>query len=105
MAAPGKFLRDAEIQRDRLGMADVQIAVRLRRKSGHDPAVFVGREVGLDDVANEVAPRLRRHRFCRHPRFLSGFKRTFCQIRTLPPSPLCPGPGLSSRPWSKALVM
>ena len=42
MALAGKFLRDAEIQGNRLGMADVQIAVRLRRESGHDPAVFLG---------------------------------------------------------------
>ena len=36
MAASGKFLRDAEIKRDRLGVADMQVAVRLRRKPGHD---------------------------------------------------------------------
>src|SRR5882724_10887560 len=33
MALSGKLLRDAEIQCNRLGMADVQIAVRLRMKS------------------------------------------------------------------------
>ena len=63
MTAPGKLLRDAEIERDRLGMADMQIAVRLRREPGHDLAVFSGVEIGLDDVANEIAPRLCRHRF------------------------------------------
>ena len=42
MALAGELLRDAEIQGNRLGMADVQIAVRLRRESGHDPAVFLG---------------------------------------------------------------
>ena len=73
VAAPGKLLRDAEIQRDRLGMAEMQIAVRLRRKPRHDPAVLFGVEIGLDDVANEIAPRLcRRRRFCRHSCFLFG---------------------------------
>src|SRR3981081_992350 len=85
MAAPGNVLRDAEIERDRLGVADVQIAVRLRRKSGHDPAMLFGVEIGLDDVANEIAPRLRR-RFCRHLMFPPAFKRTFCQIRPVQPS-------------------
>src|ERR1700730_10465183 len=86
MAAPGKLLCDTEIERDRLGMADVQIAVRLRRKSRHDPAVLLGVEIGLDDVANEIAPRLCRRRFCRHLMFPWGFKRTFCQIRRVQPS-------------------
>jgi hypothetical protein len=27
-------------------------------------------EVGLDDVANEIAPNLSRHRFCAHPKIL-----------------------------------
>ena len=68
----GEFLRDAEIQRNRLGVADVQVAVRLRRESGHDPAMLLGREVGLDDVADEIASRLCRYRFCGHPEFLLG---------------------------------
>ena len=36
MAATAEFLRDAEIQADRLGVADMQIAVRLGRKAGDD---------------------------------------------------------------------
>ncbi len=61
-----EFLRDAEIQGDRLGVADMQVAVRLRREARHDPAVLAGDEIGLDDVADEVAPCLCRYRFCRH---------------------------------------
>ena len=61
-----KLLRDAEIERDRLGVADMQIAVRLRREPGHDLPVSLGVQIGLDDVANEIAPRLCRHRFCCH---------------------------------------
>ena len=67
MALAGEFLRDAEIQGNRLGMADVQVAVRLRRESGHDPAVFLGGEIGLHDVADEIAPCFGRCRFSRHP--------------------------------------
>ena len=33
VAEPAEFLGDAEVQADRLGVADVQIAVRLRRKA------------------------------------------------------------------------
>ena len=85
IAAPCKFLRDAEIERDRFGMTDMQIAVRFRGKPGHDLFVPVLIEIGLDDVANEIAPRLGRHRFCRHSQFLIGLTSTFCQIRKVQP--------------------
>ena len=65
VAVAGKLLRDAEIERDRLGVADMQVAVRLRREPGHDLLVLARGEIGLDDVANEVAPCLCRRRFCR----------------------------------------
>ena len=99
VAVAGKFLRDAEIKGNRLGMADVQIAVRLRRESGHDPAVLLGVEIGLDDVADEIAPRLCRCRFCGHYGFPLGFKRPFCQIRPGPPSLLCHQRGFSYAPF------
>ncbi|MGY4488371.1 hypothetical protein ACVWWR_007562 [Bradyrhizobium sp. LM3.2] len=63
---PGNSLGDAEIERDRLGVADMEIAVRLRREPGHDLLVFGLIEVGLDDVTNEIAPNLSRHRFCHY---------------------------------------
>src|SRR6266403_3303700 len=66
VASPGKLLRDAEIERDRLGMADVQVTIRLRREARHDLAVFLDVEIGLDDVANEIAACLRRHWLCCH---------------------------------------
>ena len=47
MAAAAEFLRDAEIQADRLGVADMQIAVRLRRKAGDDLLCAAGVEIGL----------------------------------------------------------
>ena len=83
---PANSCGDAEIERDRLGVADMQIAVRLRRKSGHDPRVLFGCEVGLDDVANEVAPCLCRHRFCGHSEFLiaGGPSAKFAPLRQAP---------------------
>ena len=53
---PAEFLRHAEIQADRLGVADMEIAVRLRRKAGDDARMAAGREVGADDVADEILP-------------------------------------------------
>ena len=46
VAAAAEFLRDSEIEADRLGMADMQIAVRLRREAGDDAAMAPGCEVG-----------------------------------------------------------
>ena len=47
--------RQAEVQADRLGVADVQIAVRLRRKARvHAPLILVGLQVVQNDVANEI---------------------------------------------------
>ena len=46
---------DAEVQADRLGVADVQVAVRLGRKPRIDPsAVLAGAIVLVDDRADEV---------------------------------------------------
>ena len=55
MAAAAVFLRHAEVQADRLGVADMQIAVRLRREAGDHARHAARFEVGLDDVANEIA--------------------------------------------------
>ena len=50
------LLREAEVQADALGVADVQIAVRLRRKPRmHAPAVLAGGAIGVDDLLDEVA--------------------------------------------------
>jgi hypothetical protein len=37
--------------------------------------MLFGVEVGLDDVADEIAPRLCRYRFCGHYLFLVGLSR------------------------------
>jgi hypothetical protein len=58
MTRTAVFQRNAEVQADRLGMADVEIAVRFGRETRRHPtAVFVGGEVPGDDVADEVARR------------------------------------------------
>ena len=50
-----EFVGEAEVEADRLGVADVQISVGLGRKAGLHPAVvFIGLEVFENDVANEV---------------------------------------------------
>ena len=66
VAAPAELLGDAEIQADRLGVADMQVAVRLRRKAGDDAGVTAGGEVGADDVADEVLPGFARRCFDGH---------------------------------------
>src|SRR5690606_13780168 len=50
-----ELLRYAEVQADRLGVADMQVAVRLRRKARDDLLVPSRLQVGRDDVANEIA--------------------------------------------------
>ena len=49
------FLRRAKVQTDRLGVANVQIAIWLRRKArGHPPMMFVGFDISGDDLADKV---------------------------------------------------
>ena len=55
VAAAAELARDAEVQADRLGVADVQVAVRLRRKARRDAPRMTRRpDVLRDDRANEV---------------------------------------------------
>jgi hypothetical protein len=49
------FFGDAEIETDRLGVADVKIAVRLRWKAGgHTTRMFAGRQILGNDGSNEI---------------------------------------------------
>ena len=50
--------REAEVQVDRLGVADVQVPVGLGREAGDDGVVLARGEVVLDDGANEVLAAL-----------------------------------------------
>ena len=52
------LLGEAEVQADALGVADVQIAVRLGRKPRvHAAAVLAGGAIGVDDLLDEVPRR------------------------------------------------
>ena len=67
VAAAAELLRHAEIEADRLGVADVQVAVGLRRKARDHRLRPPRIEVGANDVANEVLPCLSSRRLdCRH---------------------------------------
>ena len=51
VAEAAEFLGEAEVEADGLGVADVQVAVGLRRKPGDHPAlVFAGLQVFHDDI-------------------------------------------------------
>ncbi len=48
------LFRHAEIEANRFGVPDMQVAVWLRREAGDDRIVFPAREVVGDDLANEI---------------------------------------------------
>ncbi len=55
IARTAAFLRDAEIEADRFGVADVKVPVRLGRKTRGDPAVMGAfGEILIDNRANEI---------------------------------------------------
>ena len=62
---------DAEIQANGFGVADVQVAVGLRRKAGDDFRIFFGRHMFGDDVADKIAGL----RCCRRFWWISVFLR------------------------------
>src|SRR5207253_10726277 len=50
-----KLVCQSEVQADGFGVSDMQVAVRLGRKTSlHPPAVLVGLQVFQNDVANEI---------------------------------------------------
>ena len=55
MADAGVILGEAEVQADRFGVADMEVAVRFRRETRDDlAAMFSARIVGINDLSNEV---------------------------------------------------
>jgi hypothetical protein len=58
VAGAAEFAGDAEVEADRLGVPDVQVAVGLRREACHHALVLPGLEVRRHDVADEILPRL-----------------------------------------------
>ncbi len=61
VAAPAELARDAEVERDRLRVPDVQVAVRLGREAGYHARMPALPQVGGHDLADEIAS-LRRGR-------------------------------------------
>src|ERR1700722_20694548 len=92
VAVARKFPGNSEIERDRLSVADMEVAVRFRRESGHDLFVFAGSEIRGDDVGNKAAPFLSRRRFCCRnlnvPAEPSGPSAKFAFLGQAPPATL-----------------
>src|SRR5512146_1586531 len=55
VAATPELLGDPEVEADRLGVTDVQVAVRLGREAGDRGGDAARRDVGGNDLADEVA--------------------------------------------------
>jgi hypothetical protein len=73
IAPSAELVRDAEVDADRLGVADVQTAVRLGRKSRHDRAArFARHHVLGDDLSDEIARRGFRTALCAGTGHLRG---------------------------------
>src|SRR5262245_20961647 len=74
MAAAAKLLGDAEVEADRLGVADVQVAIGLGREARNNALVSAGLEVRQHDIADEVLARLAgRGLSCPHGSYLRNF--------------------------------
>src|SRR5262249_13338762 len=55
VAAAAELLGNPEVERDRLGVTDVEVPVRLGREAGHDLRDPALAHVGGDDLADEIA--------------------------------------------------
>ena len=64
VAAAAELVGDAEVQADRLRVADVEVAVRLGREARDDGVDAALAQVGGDDLADEVG--------CARVRMVSG---------------------------------
>ena len=54
VADPAEFVGNAKIEADGFGMANMKIAIRLRWEPGDGGLVLAVRNIGFDDVADEV---------------------------------------------------
>ena len=54
VAEAAEFARDAEVEADRLGVADVEITVRLGWEAGVDARVLSAPHIFCDDIADEI---------------------------------------------------
>src|SRR5580704_7062776 len=65
IAMAAELLGDAEIEANRLGVADMQVAVRLRRKARNHGFVPTRLQIGAHDVANKILARFASGLLCR----------------------------------------
>ena len=72
VADAAEFAGDAEVQADAFGVADVQVAVRFRRKAGVNARIFLFGDVFRHDVANEIGRGGGRRIFCVRIAHVSG---------------------------------
>src|ERR1700739_1206412 len=63
IAMPAELLGNAEIEADRFGVADMKVAVRLRRKPRHRGLVPAGCKIRAHDIADEILTRFARYVF------------------------------------------
>ena len=60
IAATAIAFRDTKIETDRFRMTDMQVAIRLRRKTGsHLAVIFTFCKVTVDDLSDKIAWRFR----------------------------------------------
>src|SRR5581483_6600269 len=57
VALAAEVARDAEVEADRLRVADVRVAVGLRREPRHHARVATARQIRAHDLADEVVGR------------------------------------------------
>ena len=62
-AMAAEFLRHTEIQTDRFGVADVQIAIRFRREASDNRPHPACGQIGADNIADEILTRRSCRRF------------------------------------------
>src|SRR5579864_3104276 len=56
VAAAAEVLGDPEVERDRPGVAEVKVSVRLGREARHDLRDSALPHIGGDDLTDEIAP-------------------------------------------------
>jgi hypothetical protein len=82
VAVAAELLSHAEIEADRLGVADMEIAVRLRRKAGDHAFVPARGQVRANDVADEILAGFPYCRFSdRHAVIFGTARRWRCGAR------------------------
>ena len=66
VAYAAKLARDPEIEADRFGVADVEIAVRLGREASVNFRALSASHIFCDDIADEIGWGRLVNRWCRH---------------------------------------